>query len=372
MAEDEPGTRPGGVASPRTALDVEHADGREAERVGGRGGASNGERAGGREGGRAGDHEHAGGRDDEGGAQPSPLERRLASFAQAVGIGAVPPSIAVGLLFYFGYVAGRRRFAEFGLDLDLLDLSTRAVLLYGSEALWFPLAALFLATLLGLWGHVELARLVRRERAAPAGRGRVLTVAGWALLAAGLVLVARGALGTLVPDVAATETPGTSPVCLGAGALVAAYGRWLVTWRRAHRQRLLERAAAVAVVSLAVASLFWASASYAVAYGRGRAADFVAGLAARPEVVLDTTEPLDLGPEFAGVTETRLPPAKGRRHLYRYRHLRLLTESGGRLFLIPADWPTGPRWPRVWRGGGTLVIPYDAGSRIRLLPYDGP
>ncbi|WP_182878091.1 hypothetical protein [Microbispora sp. H10670] len=308
--------------------------------------------------------------------QPSPLERRFAAFAQAVGIGALPPSIAVGLLFYFGYVSSRRRFALFGLDLDILDLPTQAVLLYGSEALWFPLAALFLVALLALWGHVEISRLVRRRRRAsiddPAVRSPALTVTGWASLVVGVLLVARGVAGTLAPDVAAREAPGTSALCLGAGTLFGAYGRWLVTWRRVHRQRLLERAAAVAVVSLAVASLFWASAGYAIAYGRSRAADFVAGLDRRPEVVLDTTEPLDLGPEFAGATESRLPKAKGRRFAYRYHHLRLLTESGGRLFLIPAEWPTGSRWPLVWRGGGTLVVPYDEHVRLSFLPYAGP
>ncbi|MCT9934381.1 hypothetical protein N5079_29670 [Planotetraspora sp. A-T 1434] len=300
----------------------------------------------------------------------TPLERRMKTFAEVLGIGALPPSIAVGLLFYFGYVASRRRFAEFGLDLDILDLSTQAVLLYGSEALWFPLVALFLVTLLGLWAHVELARLVRRSRAG--ARGRALTWWGAAVLAAGLALLARGVLGVVDPHIAYDEFPGTTPVCLGLGALVGAYGRWLVTWRRDGGRRLAERAAVAVAVSVAVAALFWASASYAVAYGRDRAATFVGELATRPEVVLDTTEPLALGPEFAGVTESRLTPGKGGRFTHRYRKLRLLTESGGRLFLIPAAWPQGPRWPRVWRGGGTLVVPYGDSIRIRVLPYAGP
>lgn len=81
--------------------------------------------------------------------EQSALERRVTTFAQVVGVGAVPPSIAVGLLFYFGYVSSRRRFAQFGVDSDLLDLSNQAVPLYGADALWFPLVALFLVTLLG-------------------------------------------------------------------------------------------------------------------------------------------------------------------------------------------------------------------------------
>ncbi|MEZ0073245.1 hypothetical protein [Planotetraspora sp. GP83] len=389
---------------------------------------------------------------EEAAQELTPLERRVRTFAQFIGIGALPPSIAVGLLFYFGYVASRRRFARFGVDLDILDLSTQAVLLYGSEALWFPLVALFLVTMLGLWAHVELARLVRRSRAsdlangstsAPTStstsvstsastspstddaidghlggstsgsvsggtggvasadrggsarafprafprafvrgfaraftrsfrRGGALTWTGIAVFLLGLALLVRGVVGMVNPDIAYNEFPGTTPVCLGLGALVSAYGRWLATWRRTDRRRLLERAAVVGAVSIAVASLFWASASYAVAYGRERATDFAVDLATRPEVVLDTTEPLALGAEFAGVTESKLAPGKGGRYTYRYRNLRLLTESGGRLFLIPAQWPRGPRWPEVWRGGGTLVIPYNDSIRMRLLPYAGP
>jgi hypothetical protein len=86
-------------------------------------------------------------------------------------------------------------------------------------------------------------------------------------------------------------------------------------------------------------------------------------------VVLDTTEQLELGEGFPGVTESRLPTEKDARFRYRYRNLRLLTESGGRLFLVPRDWPTDDRWPQVWRGGGTLVLPYGDGIRIRFLPY---
>ncbi|MFD1938205.1 hypothetical protein ACFSKW_42685 [Nonomuraea mangrovi] len=304
--------------------------------------------------------------------EPSPLERRITTFAQVVGLGAVPPSIAVGLLFYFGYVASRRRFVQFGIDLDMLDLSTQAVLLYGSEALWLPLVALFLATLLGIWGHVELGRLIRRSRTDPGTKGTALTWSGAVLLVAGLLVLGRGVAGLVVVELAYDEAPGTTPLALAVGVLVTAYGRWLITWRRTNRPRVAERAAAVAVLSVAVAALFWASGSYAATYGRSRAADTVNDLPYRAEIILDTTERLYLDQGFPGVTETILPARKGDKFAYRYRGLRLLTESAGRLYLIPAAWPRGAGWPRVWRGGGTLVVPNNDTVRLRLLPFAGP
>lgn len=62
-------------------------------------------------------------------------------------------------------------------------------------------------------------------------------------------------------------------------------------------------------------------------------------------MILDSTERLELGEGFSGVTESRLPTEK---------------------------WPKDDRWPTVWRGGGTLVLPYGDTIRIRFLPYAGP
>jgi hypothetical protein len=49
--------------------------------------------------------------------------------------------------------------------------------------------------------------------------------------------------------------------------------------------------------------------------------------------------------------ETMLNPAGGEIYRYRYRGLRLLVASGGRLFLVPAPWRASE--------GRTPVIPYN-------------
>ena len=49
-----------------------------------------------------------------------------------------PTSVITTLLFYFGYLATRARFEYFGVYLDLVNLSTPDLLLYGSEVVFVP------------------------------------------------------------------------------------------------------------------------------------------------------------------------------------------------------------------------------------------
>jgi hypothetical protein len=89
-------------------------------------------------------------------------------------------------------------------------------------------------------------------------------------------------------------------------------------------------------VLLVVVSLFWATTNYAREYGRGRADQYARLLAVRPGVIVYSADRLFLqGP---GVVETTLPAEQHTSFRYRYGGLRLLTESRGRLFLLPAGW----------------------------------
>jgi hypothetical protein len=102
---------------------------------------------------------------------------------------------------------------------------------------------------------------------------------------------------------------------------------------------------------LVVLSLFWAATDYARAYGRGRAVAYARDLAVRPGVVAYSAERLFLqGP---GVREAALPA--GQHASYRYSGLRLLTETNGRLFLLPAGWTT--------TNGTAIVL---AGDKLRV------
>ncbi len=281
-----------------------------------------------------------------------------------------PTTVLTALLFYFGYVATRARFLYFGVALDLLDLSTQDILLYGVEALYVPVTALFLALLVAVTGHAMIGGLLALEH-----RG----IVGWlgvATLLASVLLLARAVIGIVLPRISEAEFPGVTPLCLTIGAALFGYGLWLLRrvgllWaeqaedrrRRAIRNWLgsrsvvfLWRLIGVAVSALMIAGLFWATNSFANAYGKGRGHEDAQGLPERPAVLLYTSERIvDLPP---GVTETQLPAEDEALVRYRYDGLRLLLESEGRLFLVPSHWTDD---------SACLVIPYE-GVSLRTDP----
>ncbi len=111
-------------------------------------------------------------------------------------------------------------------------------------------------------------------------------------------------------------------------------------------------------VGLGVAGLVRASTQLARAYGTGRGGQDADEPGDRPEVVIDTGEPLDDLPR--GVVASRLDKAAGgeRAYPYRYEGFRLLLASGGRLFLV-----TPGRRPGRDR---TIVLPCKD-VRVRLV-----
>ncbi len=304
-----------------------------------------------------------------------------------------PTTALTTLLFYFGYVATTARFRYFGVYLDMVDLSLQEMLLYGVEVVYPPLIVLAVISLLVIAAHTTVRWMVSSsDRDAITGWVGLFTV----LL--GLLVFTRGVVGLLIPRVARTETIATTPVCLGCGALAIAYGlgllrtfaiRWdrhraavgdpsadpppalpppappspaahsgeLAVWLESPAVRRISRYALAWVAVIVVAGSFWTANSFAAAYGRGRALDDAASLEHRPEVVLYTKEPLRDAP--SGVEQTEVAGAAKDSYRFRYRGLRLLVESNGRLFLVPAQWIAG--------NSETLVVPYDDSIRIGLI-----
>lgn len=168
----------------------------------------------------------------------------------------------------------------------------------------------------------------------------------------------------LWPDAYLDQRPTVTPLALSLGAVMTRYGAarlgTLFLERRREPLRMssagLVLAGRVATAVLLVAGLFWMANGFAALYGKGRAEDDVRALPRRPEVVLDTTDPLDFP---AGVTETQLPADAGD-FRYRYRGLRLLVESGGRLFLVPAVWDQDL--------SRAVVVEYGESVRLQLIP----
>jgi hypothetical protein len=211
--------------------------------------------------------------------------------------------------------------------------------------------------------------------------------AWWAaglIVVLGVLLVSRALVGIIVPGVAATENPpGQTRLALALGPAIIAYSMWIAAqlltarmaesaepstfarWFATPTVRTLRRIAAVTVLSIFIVGMFSATNSFAWAFGTGRAYDNALHLKEKPEVVLDVHERLhDLPP---GITETILGQGANEGFRYRYRGLRLLVASGGKLFLIPEPWT---------RAGRTIIVPYDSDVRIQLIPaqaiYEAP
>lgn len=281
-------------------------------------------------------------------AEPTGLATKLSQWGAVI----APTTVITAMLLYFGYIATRARFAYFGVYLDLTDLSSRDLVLYGIEVLYLPVAVLLVAVLVIAGVH-----LVARH------------VGGWIvtglLVLAGVLLSARAVIGLAATHVARQEPPGTTALAMAAGPVLIAYGCWIAARTRplgpwyAHARRL-RLIAVAAVAGLAVTGMFWAGTSFAWRLGEGRAYDDALQLPDRPEVVLDTGERLmDLPPY---VRESALPAERGDKFRYRYRGLRLLVQAGGRLFLVPEHWTAR---------GRTLIVPYDDAVRLQLIPRPG-
>ncbi|MEO3868516.1 hypothetical protein ABGB18_06770 [Nonomuraea sp. B12E4] len=299
-------------------------------------------------------------RPDEGSGERSGEEARreaglIAQLTAYSGIIA-PTSLITALLFYFGYLATRARFEYFGVYLDLVNLSTPDLLLFGSEALYVPVVIVGLAVLVSTGLRLAVQWLL-----ADPGRD---TVSGWvtlAVLLVSLLLLLRAVIG-LAPQVARTEYPGITALSLTLGALLLTYCETL--WRTLAARRpqaawtpppATVRTARLALIALMVAGLFWTANSFSFLYGNGQALNDAQNLPERPPVILDTHDPIQIPPK--GVVHIALPDEKFR---HRYIGLRLLVESDKRLFLVPA------RWSRTT--SRTIVIENSSDIRLQLAP----
>lgn len=277
-----------------------------------------------------------------------PATERLRWLAEVL----TPTGVVVGLLYYFGYVTTDAWFRYFGLDLSQVGLPQQAIVLQSLAALYVPTFALLVLGL-GLY-------LARRAAVALLDRGwrpTLMRRAGVAAVLLGAALLVRALIGVFVPEVARTEPIATSPLSLCGGVLLIAGGVSVV--RRTRTADDVPRRpvwSTLMVGALVVLGLFWATNSVAGAYGRGRAASFAGTLADRPAVVVDTSERLFL--VQGDVEESALPTEADAAYRYRYRNLRLLAASEGRLYLVPATWR---------RGAGTVVVLPDDGVRLQFL-----
>ena len=291
------------------------------------------------------------------------LERWL-----SIGGSIVAPATAIStLLFYFGYVSSRAQYDYFGIDVDLVGLTTQDYVMRSPQPLLVPLLVITLACALLLSAHV----LVRR-RVAERGRLRRLArravAAGIALLVGGVLLLF---LYPLLRDWA--EYPLMTPLLVVAGGSLTGWG--IAQLRRLDAEAIAadEGRQARAVDALQVASvliwvavaagLFWMTATVAEWSGRGLGKEQAREVRELPSVILDTKERLFL-PDGMGVAEARLTPVEdGQTFRYRYWNLRLLVQGREAMFLVPNDWDAA---------NTTLLVPVDANVRVRFQFRNDP
>ena len=258
-----------------------------------------------------------------------------------------PVTVISGVLFYFGYVAARAQYDYFGLDVDVIGLSTRAYVMRSPQPLLTPMLVL----VLGGVAVVALHHWVRRQSAEP-WFGRLVTIVlgvGLVLLAAGTVLLAGFSfVGGWAYYALVT------PVLLGGGAALVAYALRLRGGRLEPRIVLLWVGVAACVI--------WATATTAQWTGRGPAMEQARNLRSLPSVVLDTRERLHV-PATAGVEEVVRPDAGEDDYRFRYWKLRLLIQGDDRMFLVPDTWSAG---------GTTILVRLDDDVRVQFQFRNSP
>ncbi|MHC2999094.1 hypothetical protein OB08_07605 [Microbacterium sp. HJ5] len=271
-----------------------------------------------------------------------------------------PLSLVTALLFYFGYVSTREFFRYFGIDVDLIGLSSQEFVMRSPGALFVPVVILLLLAAGLLVGHRLLRRWLQAKPAAT--RRRVIAAFAWtgiALLLAGLVLA------FLIPVIGWPVAQLLAPLLLAVGAGLSAYASSTV---RALGGTTVGRSVVVILVLVMVAGTFWSTATVAQWWGLGQARALASDLTTLPAVVLDTKDRLhpgnadivlrELGESASDPADGEAPPAPA--FGYRYFGLRLLAQGGGRLYLVPDRWSPD---------ASTIVVPYDeVRVRFRFVP----
>ena len=281
-----------------------------------------------------------------------PAEAEFGRWVGVLGSVIAPATLLSALLFYFGYVSSRAQYDYFGVDVDVIGLSTQDYVGRSPQPLLVPLLVFVLlgAALVAL--HAWL-----RHRSRRAGFRTALAVAiraGLVVLGIGLVLLfAYPLIGGWA------YYPLATPLVLATGSAVVAYGlgtlRYLARVGRAGAGPPL--GVVVLLWATVAASAFWATATVAQWSGLGLAEQQARHLSTLPSVIVDTQERLFL-PAASHVDESALPASAGSQKFhYRYFGLRLLIVGNNKIFLVPNAWSAGST---------TLVLPLDGSSRLQF------
>ncbi len=262
-----------------------------------------------------------------------------------------PLTLITALMLYFGWARSNAQSSWMGLDVSLFRFSAQDYVLRSVSTLFLPLVVTGVIGIAWLAIHQRIRASIHTSgpRSGVRGAGAITMYVGTAAALAGVVLAAMR-----IP-----WPPGAVafPLLITVGATLAAYGRQLIrltnpadaTATAAPRwQVVLQNLLIGAVIALAT---FWAVGEYAAIVGRGFGQDIERSVSALPRATATSESPL--GIEAPNV-ETN-PISLGPKTLYRTTGLRLLGESGGRLFLLNDGWTR--------RTGSIIVLDNDKSIR---------
>ncbi|MGO4382855.1 hypothetical protein [Specibacter sp. RAF43] len=287
-------------------------------------------------------------------AETSPVARAVALVASF----GPPIAVVTALLIYFGWSRSDAQSRAMGVDVSLFGYTPQDYVLRSIRSLFLPLVLIAILAIGWLAADRWLTRHAltgpHRERVRRVALGAVYAgvVAAGVCLAAAILRPGSGALFLPYLMAAAVELavwgvhirrqgqPGDG----GAERPVAAAGG-------PGRYRALESALVFTLVTLL---LFWGTADFAQAVGRGLAVQVEQGVGSMPRATLFSKTRLAIG--AANVTEKSL--GTGTAPLYTYRGLRLLVVSGGKFFFLHNGW--------TLRSGTVVVLPDDDSIRVEL------
>jgi hypothetical protein len=269
----------------------------------------------------------------------------------------IPAGVITALLYYFGYVRERAFFSYFGINLGTLEFTTSDYVLRSAQAVFSPLASVFLLGVLMLIAH-QLVIAVTHDGAPRWWRASWIAAAGISL---GLLSI--GASGLYFHF--AVQGPKASAIALGVGAVLFDYSAWMATLdpqlspvvldtlRRSRWQRR------TLIVGLALIAAFWWTASVATQNGLESAKAVQSSLENRGEAVVMSKE--RLGIMGTGVyVESLSEDTSG--YAFRYTGLRVLVNTGDRWFLLPRGWTNE-------NGDTVILLPDEAeGLRVDVRP----
>lgn len=283
--------------------------------------------------------------DKDSSASPSASALRSAlSVITAVG---TPLTIITALMLYFGWARSDAQSKWMGIDVSLFHFSAQDYVLRSVRTLFVPLLVVGVVGICWLELHRRIVASVDQH-----GNTKAVRIAGTVTMCVGL---STAIVGVVLAAQHLHWPPGAVvfPLLLAAGAALAAYGHQL---RRlgaapngagssvARWQDVLQ----ILLVGLIIAAaVFWALGEYAQIVGRGVALSFEQNISALPKATAISESPLSIDAPNVRTA----PIVVGPKSLYRTTGLRLLGESGGRLFLLNDGWSR--------RSGSIIVLADD-------------